>query len=505
MKAGCFLANFSGSSMKRNRAFNSVFLLIVLGLVTGCNSDGGTLYDGDSEPIREIGGSPVLPPSGDLSVSPLLLARSATISGKRAVPMDFQEVLLEISIDNSSNVSTGVADIAFISYEDGYPYFLLDGTVVSARLNGASVSIVQTQDPDSLNSIRMVQLPVKAGANNRLELSYELTSDAVSYRADGIGLVTAMADIDDGNFFEAYGPANFEDDQFRMKLRVNLIGVSSAHQFFTNGRLTELGGASWDVDFPAYFNSSAFYFHVTDTALAVRTGNYEGLTKNIPLTVYAADAASADSAMNALPGLFKELESAYGPYLHESFTAYISGSGGMEHCGATITSLSALGHELTHSWFGRGILPGGGASGWFDESIASWRDYGYQRASGTALRSATNLATLSKFERFTPYNSYADGRTLMGEFDYLLAGKAGGLRAVLKEFFAMKKSQIIQTQDFLSYLASRSGQDLGWMFDRYVFGKSSAQAATDAKEVAPDSQPSMHPPALTRDDIERLR
>ena len=52
-----------------------------------------------------------------------------------------------------------------------------------------------------------------------------------------------------------------------------------------------------------------------------------------------------------------ELEADYGAYTHDSMTVYIAGRGGMEHCGATITSMSALGHEITHSWFARGVMP----------------------------------------------------------------------------------------------------------------------------------------------------
>jgi hypothetical protein len=63
----------------------------------------------------------------------------------------------------------------------------------------------------------------------------------------------------------------------------------------------------------------------------------------------------------------------------------------MEYCGATMTDPGALGHELTHSWFARGVMPANGNTGWIDEAVASWRDDGYPRASRAPNRSAVNL------------------------------------------------------------------------------------------------------------------
>ena len=78
----------------------------------------------------------------------------------------------------------------------------------------------------------------------------------------------------------------------------------------------------------------------------------------------------------------RELEQTYGPYPHEALLIYCTGniSGGMEYAGATMTSLEALGHEITHSWFARGVMPANGNAGWIDEAIARWRDRGYPRA-----------------------------------------------------------------------------------------------------------------------------
>ena len=76
-------------------------------------------------------------------------------------------------------------------------------------------------------------------------------------------------------------------------------------------------------------------------------------------------------------------------------TIYIAGRGGMEHCGATITSMSALAHEITHSWFARGVMPANGNAGWIDEGTARWRDRGYPTAKGFSVRQPVNLSNYS--------------------------------------------------------------------------------------------------------------
>lgn len=458
-------------------------------------------------------------------------ARIFVQNDQRMVPADFEQVNLSLDLDRGAQKGVGTAVIRFQALEEGFPYFLLNATPLEAQLDGEPVSIDAIQDPKGLNTLRKIRKSVEPGSSHELVLKYQLLPANVTFRPSGVGFVTSMADIASGNFFENYGPANFEDDQFKMTFRVSLLGVSSTHQAFSNGTMSQLSPTSWEVDYPEYYNSSSFYFHVTDLALAVRRSTYAGLEKSIPLTVYAQDAASADSAMAKLPGLFKELESTYGPYLHDSFTAYIYGSGGMEHCGATITSVSALGHELAHSWFARGVMPSSGNSGWIDEATASWRDYDYFQTDSATQRPVSNLANFTIFERFSPSNVYVDGRRLFSQLDHLFQSSHGGLRPLLRELFGEFKTQTITTEIFQDFLETRTGRDLDSYFDRYVYGGVSgfsesvlgSRQSLDFKPAEPSASPKAdgqtetttqtsegserghHPPALTQQMIEKLR
>jgi hypothetical protein len=168
-----------------------------------------------------------------------------------------------------------------------------------------------------------------------------------------------------------------------------------------------------------------------------------------------------------LPDLFADLESTFGPYLHASFTANIEG-GGMEYAGATTASVGSLSHELCHSWFGRGVLPADGRSGWIDEGICTWRDFHY-RPPRDDTRAPANLADYSIWYQESPQDPHFDGALLMTEID-ALAADAGGMIPVIRSFYADWRGKPITTEQFLSYVATKTGLALDARFDKYVYG-----------------------------------
>jgi hypothetical protein len=205
-----------------------------------------------------------------------------------------------------------------------------------------------------------------------------------------------------------------------------------------------------------------------------------------------------------------ELEATYGPYPHDSVVVYLTPSGGgMEYGGATMTSLSALGHELTHFYFARGVMPSGGNSGWIDESIASWRDDGYPRRAPT-LRNPVNLGGFSAYKRNTSMDSYTLGARFIGELDSMFA-TFGGMRAILKDFFAEYKLTTINVEDFKAFLELKTSQDLNSVFNRYVFGKSVAVIGdldfshVNQVSVLEDKTTNSHPRPYTADELATFR
>lgn len=430
-------------------------------------------------------------------------SRTFTASGKTYSPADFMEMQLSLRFDLASQTATGVAEIDWRATSDGYGYFLSEAPLLNAALDGQAVTIESRRDPDNLNTLRVIARAVRRGETHRLRLEYRVPSSRVDITS-GVRFLTSMSDISSGNYFEAYAPAGFEYDAVKMRVTLEIVGnPTTEHALFANGAVTKQAAQKWAIEFPDYFTSSSFYIHLTDRPLFVQRTVVHGLNGAIPVTAYSQTDSLAREAIANLPALFRELEGSYGPYTHAGFVAYITaGGGGMEHAGATVTSLWALGHELTHSWFARGVIPTDGRSGWIDEAIASWRDNGYFRADGIGNRPPVNLARFSAFSRFTPANCYVDGRTLLSEIDFLLAAQ-GGLRRHLSGFFQTWQRKSVRTVDFKEYLELHAQIDLDGLFQTYVYGND-ASFPGDTRLKSPPSD-EVHPPALTAEEIRNLR
>lgn len=428
------------------------------------------------------------------------LSRKFVADGKTYSPADFDSVNLAYTFNLATQIAQGHSEIDFHATASGLAYFLSDPTITAAELDGVPVGISQISDPDKLNTLQVVPVFLTKGSAHHLRLDFTVPSAEVSFDGAGVGFLTSMSDLIPGNYLEAYAPASFENDEYHLRMNLKIDGTPAAHTLFSNGVSQQLSANEWQIDFPSYFTSSSFYVHLTHQPFVVRTGSYQGVNALIPITVYSRDATLADKAMQDLPGLFAELEATYGPYAHPTFTAYIAGKGGMEYSGATITSNSALGHELTHSWFARGVMPSSGSSGWIDEAIASWRDYDYFRATSTGVRAPTNLGRFSAFERFAPHNVYVDGRALLAEFDFLMANQ-GGLRPVLRQLFAGWDHRTIRTEDFKEFLEQKSGLDLTNLFQRYIYA---ADASFPGDGINEYRESPFHP-MLSRKEIEKLR
>ncbi len=437
---------------------------------------------------------------------------SFTTAGKTAVPIDFQSVGLQLTFDLASQAGIGRCEIEFKAGATGYPLMDLVPSVRRVSLNGTDLGangLTTVSAPDGTTKMRMLQASVNAGSTNKLEIEYTIPSGDVDYGSDGIRMVWAMSDVGaDRNFLEKYACANLEFDRFPMNLRVEIVGNPKNHQVFTNGSLEFIRNGLWRVEFPDYFTSSSHYFHISHRDFSLAEGTYQGIQKVIPVAVYGSG-VSVDNGLQKAKRVMAELEAAYGPYAHDSMTIYLTSSGGgMEHVGATITSLGALDHEITHSWFARGVMPSDGNSGWIDEAIASWRDNGYPRGTASLSGSSSNLASFSAYRRSTPPAAYTAGALLVSRFDSLFSG---GMKSTLREVFSRAQRTAITTSGFRQILESITGTNVESYFQRYVYGGARRMDLPEAiPHLASNLLPeipmiSKHPRPLTEEEIRAIR
>ena len=412
--------------------------------------------------------------AGDLEHAP----PAFSFRESNAVPVDFQKVDLYWNFSEDAG-AVAKAVVEFDMESDGYPMWDMVPQPLSVRVNGQELSQSQysrISDPHSVTKIRVLGVELSAGQRHTMEVSYKVPGVSISRDDVRAGFWMSDLAVGGGEFWEQFGPANYEHDQFKQTLHLSLDGIGAEHEVFTNGKVQTDGSNAWYIDFPDYFTSSSFYLHIAKKGRFTKhQAVYNGLVRDIPVLTYASSDYAASTALNKSLKYLAELEQTYGPYAHESLVAYIAGSGGMEYCGATMTSLTALGHEITHSWFARGVMPSSGNSGWIDEAVASWRDNGYPTAGGNPSGSSINLGGFSPYRRHTTRAAYTSGARLLSGFDRMFRTFSyegiDGMRGVLRAVFQRYQKQTITVPKFKKELESLTGKNLQRVFDRYVYGK----------------------------------
>lgn len=405
--------------------------------------------------------------STDLAKAP----PSFPYSNSKAVFVDFEETELTWEFNISARSNTAKAKILFKAGESGFPIFDLIPTPSNVTLNGEAVQ-APTASIQGVTTARILSKEVAAGSFNTLELTYSIPSSFITYTSGAVRFGTFMGDLSDRGFFEKYAPTNFEFDQYRQAINVKLIGAAAEHRMYTNGTVYPLGSSDFRVIFPAFYTTSSFYFHIAERGrFAERVFTYTGVSFDLPVVVYAESVANASAGETRTRSILRELESTYGFFGHDTLTVYVTPSGGgMEYGGATMTSLGALGHELTHSYFARGVMPANGNAGWIDEAIASWRDSGYPRRTNGFSNSPINLAGFSAYKRFTTQLAYSSGMQFISYLDGILKD-VGGMKEMLTLLWIEKRRQTITTPMFQAFLEDKSGKDLDTVFDFYVYGQ----------------------------------
>lgn len=414
-------------------------------------------------------------------------------NNKYAVFVDFISLNSEISYDVSSKKAGAKTTIVFKQETKGFPLFDLVPEASSVIINGIETKALDIKSPDGETSFKLLQTELNPGIHTMVVENLIRTNTVFSRKDVASGFW--MSDLSDRQYLEQYIPANLEFDQYKMDFSVEILGSNEKHVLYTNGSLKEVKQNKFEISFPEYFQTSSVYFHLTpEGKIPEMKYTYTSIDgRVIPITLYSKLRLSINSYKSTSLKVLAELENTYGPWPHPSLIIYGAGAGGMEHSGATITALQALGHELMHSYYARGVMPKNGNSGWLDEAIASWRDKGYQTTKRPNF-SSTSMAAHSEYRRTTDRKAYTEGANFMAYLDSGLEDQ-GGLRVFLKELFTEKVYQNITTEEFLEKLNLFSGKDFTGDFRQYIYG------GKDNKEsIGTDIENPMHP-KLTKEQL----
>lgn len=387
--------------------------------------------------------------------------------------VDFIDVDTSIEYDLDAKLTTAQSIIHFKMAKKGYPLFDTKAAILLAKINDIPVDIKTINSPDQVTKYQMVDHELPAG-EHKLYIKNKIEENQ-SYAWNGTRVQAAfwMSDLKDRKYLEQYLPTNLEFDQYQMSMEIKLEGTKkiAAHTIYTNGFKTIKGPNHFKIDFPEYFTTSSFYYHLTREDKFSRDDfRFNSISgKEVPVTIYSVSKRSIAKAKKKAKVELAELEQKLGPWPHPSLVIYVAGPGGMEHAGATITAVMALGHELTHSYFARGVMPMNGNSGWIDEAIASWRDNGYNSTRYPNF-SSSQMGGHSQYQRTTDSKAYKQGANFMAFLNHKLTNQ-GGLIEFLKLFHKNYVHKNITTAMFKKELELFSGMDFTKDFAKHIYGQ----------------------------------
>ena len=396
--------------------------------------------------------------------------KSFSANGGKAVFADFSEANYQITYDLTQKKAFVKAEIKLETAEAGFPIFDSYTAPTSVTLNGENVGSVEANTPDNATTLRLVNKSIAAGAHT-LNIEVPLAT-LVEFGSDGVKSAFWTSDLSDRKYLERYMPANFEFDQVKMTFHVNFVGAKAKQVIYTNGVQTEVAANSFKVTYPSYYTASSIFFHTVPqgatSELRFSLKSVDG--REIPAVVYFAK-SSWGSNLEKLKAktteVFHELEGDYGAFPHPSITVLQAGMGGMEYCGATMTDFSALGHELFHSYFARGVMPANGNAGWIDEALASWRDDGYQTLS--TLSGSSGMSSHTYYTRITDRAAYSFGERFMSYMDGKLKTK-GGLKPFMRYMVDQKVFTPFFIEEFIKEMSNFYGVNVEEDFKKYTFG-----------------------------------
>lgn len=396
----------------------------------------------------------------------------STGSGK-AVFVDFISAEYDITYSAEKRSASVTATIKFEAPEAGMPIFDSVEDPTSVILDGEGVINFATKTPNNETTVRVINKVVSTGSHT-LVVTVPL-STLVEYKDGGVKSAFWTSDLSERKFLERYMPANLEYDQVKMTFNVFFEG-GKAQKIYSNGfarTKTIKGRTGTQISFPPYFNASSIFFHTvpegTTDELRFSLKSIDG--REIPAVVYVGKSILGSTNLSSLKEeaskVFHELEGDYGAWPHPVLVVYNAGSGGMEYCGATMTSFSALGHELFHSYFARGVMPANGNSGWLDEALASWRDDGYQTLG--SLTGTSQMSAHPYYTRTTDMAAYSFGERFMSFMDGRLKAK-GGLKPFMRHMVENRKFAPLFVEEFVKEMGEFYGESVEADFKKYTFG-----------------------------------
>lgn len=290
------------------------------------------------------------------------------------------------------------------------------------------------------------------------------------------------------------------------KAMCQMVVIAPNHyQVVSNGLLVEQSDLEGDLRLTHWRQSvpiATWLYTLGVARFAVQTlADFDG--KPIQTWVYARDrdAGFYDFAepTHAVLGYFSDR---IGPYSYEKLANIQSASvgGGMESASAifygedsvtgerTVRWRNVIIHELAHQWFGNAVTESDWDDVWLSEGFATYftllyREHAYgrddfveglQKSRDSVVRFYTERPdyrvvhdNLDDMSKVTTGMQYQKGAWILHMLRRQLGTETYWLG--IRDYYALYRNKSASTADFRKVMEKRSGQELGWFFDQWLF------------------------------------
>lgn len=346
-----------------------------------------------------------------------------------------------------------------------------------------------------------------------LEFTDEVDSDGeheleVAYRLQLPGgyprFSTTVNDLEGRGNEELFPTLNTPHELARHRITLRVAGAAP-YRCLGSGRVERTAATElqeWILDSEREVASYTVMFALLPEA---DTELRQGTIAGIPVRIVAfRGGADVDAAWSELESWLPQLLADIGPFpMPRGLSVFlVTGGGGMEYFGATISSLTALSHEVFHMYFACSTVARTYRDSWFDEAITSWYDRTYPEylvpiADGFRSNMVGGRSPVAVgFDR----RAYYQGTQIVETMAQQLARRGGSGRDAMAGFlsylYQAHAFAPFTTMDLAGFFRAYSGIDLSREFQEWFFSNEAQEAAAMPALPAQAAPPDMTPPEI---------
>ncbi len=371
-------------------------------------------------------------------------------------------------------------------------------SIQTIRLDGEPI------DPTDAASVRIVEFPgtsqkaiefrrdMAYGVEHVLNMTYSLTRPNMYPRFS-----TEVNDLAGHGNEELFPTLNSPEEMARHEITF-IVDSPNPFRCIGSGWVRQVSAQpqTWILDTEREVASYTVFFALlpqADTVLQELT------IAGVPVRLMAfTGGASIPSAVATLTAWLPKMIAEIGPFpMPRGFSAFlVTGGGGMEYFGGTISSTGALRHEFTHMYFACSLVSRTYRDSWWDEAVTSWYEQTYQTTFDVPPHDYRSNMVSGRLPISVGFDqrAYYEGAEMIEAMARQVGGRAGMAR-FLSYLHQTRAFIPFDTLELVEIFRLYSGRDLSASFLQWLYWGEGMSAVKPLQGDSPSGPPDWTPPS----------